>query len=124
MKTLFLVVIALFSAKLHASPRPSKSAESISIITAHQEVEKSTKLSSQKVHATYRCEVFFYSTLVDADNFGGLTDREKMELKPILGRSSFFLHRFTSKTGKEEVREIFVSEDGNAVLHKRLMKIP
>jgi hypothetical protein len=124
MKVILLIAISLCSAKLQAADRPSKEAESISTSTAHQEVEENSKLSRQGVYDAYRCEVFFYSNLIDADNFGELTEQEKKELKPILGRSSFFLHRFTSKTGKEEIREVFISEDGKIILHKRLRKKP
>ena len=124
MTTFLLLATLSIVAPLSAADRPSKRTESASINTAHKEAERNTKLSYQGVYAAYKCEFFFYTSLRDPNNFGALTDQDRKDLAPILGTASFFLYRFTSKTGSEPLLEVFVSEDGKTIISQRSMKTP
>jgi hypothetical protein len=120
MKTTFLISALLCCLGLvSAAEAPSKSAKSKSLKTAHAEAEKITKLSYEGVYRVYRCELFFYGSLADRHNFGGLEKADRAELQPRLDSSSFFLHRFTPKDEKKSGFEIFVSENGTKILWKR-----
>ena len=120
MRTAFLVCALLCCfAVAQTAEGPSKSAESESIKTAHTEAEKMTGLSYEGVHRKHHCEVFFYSSLEDRNDFGKLKEFDRTELRHHLGDSSFFLHRFTPKDPKKPGFEIFVSGDGTKILWKR-----
>lgn len=117
--TVMLIAVCGFSVCL-ASPAPSKEAAADSIRTAHDAMVRISGLSERQQYDQFVCEFWFYESLSDKSNFGKLTDDDRKELRKIVGKQSFFLHRFTPKAEGGTVYEIFITEDGAKVLGSRL----
>ena len=97
----------------------SKKAASDSIQVAHTEMKRLSGLDERAQYDRFVCEFWYYESITGRSNFAKLTDAERKELEKVVKDQAFFLHRFTSKEKRAVTYEIFVSEDGAAVIGSR-----